>query len=155
MSEFKPGMSIESSHHRVLSIRLRGLDRHCNEILEWMNVPVAASVLEERTQDLRPDEKEKVRAVVLQIKDEIQRLAAEMELERSTSDIRRMIHSLASAMWVDLEETKSDGLNGYGRVSDQFREYWDPKVDALLEKVHALENLLDGSRGAEGSSCMD
>jgi hypothetical protein len=137
---------MESSHHRVLSIRLRGLERHCNEILEWMNGPVVSSTLEERTNDLRPDEKEKVGEVVLRIKEEIRRLAAEMELERSTLDIRRAISSLASAMWVDLEETKSDSLKGYGKVSDQFRAHWDPKVDVLLDEVQALENLLNKGR---------
>lgn len=136
-------VQMSASHRRVLSVRLRTLEKYCNQILDAMSGLLTTGVLEERVNDLLPEEKEKVRGVVLRIKEGIQILSEEIDLERSRSDIRRTIRSLVSAMWVDLEETKSESLRGYGQVPEPFKEFWDPQVDALLEEVHRLEGVLD------------
>lgn len=142
MSELKTLPPISPTHHRVLSIRMRGLEKNCNEILKCINAPMVSSALEESTNDLISDEKEKVGEIVLRIKKEIRNLAKELELEKSTSNVRRFILSLVSTMWVDLEETQSTNLRGYGRVPEPLKAYWDPKVKALLEEIHKLEKLL-------------
>lgn len=127
------------NHRLAASVVFRGTERACDSTMEWLDRP--SSLLNELRDDITPEEQAQLRKLAGALKEEIKRLAAKVELDRSRSSRRRSIAAILSAALVDLQETQDSQLKGYGVLSPEAKKVlFDgmSRMTSLLEKMLAI-----------------
>jgi uncharacterized membrane protein len=137
MSSRDEKLILEENHRRAVSVVLQGLERMCEEVELWM--AKKSGLLIRVQEDLAPRQREHLRSQMEELRSELRRIAEEVEVNVKQQSRRRAIAALLSRNIIDLEETGSAGLRGYGRMSEGAAR----KVDAEMARLTAiLERML-------------
>jgi hypothetical protein len=133
-------LKLSDNHRRVVSVLLRGIEQMCDSISAWLDRK--PGVLARLEDDLEAAQRERLRVVVEEVRVELRRIAADIELQRASESPRRAIRALVSAMSVELEERQSPRLAGYGPLSDAAKEKIDAEIDRLLALLGRMTEVL-------------
>lgn len=129
-------LKLGENHRRAVSVLLRGLEQMCEEIEARLGeVP---GVLRQVKSDLSPAQGAALREMTARVRAEIRRLNAEIELDAAVRSPRRAILALLSASIVNLEESDSKRLRGYGSLASEAAARLDEEFNrlvALLEEM--------------------
>ncbi len=131
-------LKLGENHRRVISVVLRGLEQMCEEIERWLDK--RSGVLLHVENDLTAEQRVQLCTLVKQLRGEIERLATEIELDRGAQSLVRAIRALLSASIVDLEESDSSRLKGYGNLSEVAKNKLDTEI---LRLTGLLEEMVD------------
>lgn len=131
-------LALGENHRRVLSVVLRSLEQMCEEIEGWLERK--PGLLFRVEDDLSPRQRRELRQQAIRLRGQLRRLADEIALNASVQSPRRAIAALLSSHIVQLEETTSERLRGYGVLSEEARQ----KIDAeLAQLIRLTEQMLE------------
>lgn len=129
-------LELGENHRRAVSVLLRGLEWMCDEIEACFEEK--PGLLRQVRDDLTASQRETLRQMTARVRGEIHRLTSEIELDAAVRSPRRTIRALLAAGIVNLEESESSRLRGYGplpgaaasKLDDEFQ-----RLTAILEEM--------------------
>jgi hypothetical protein len=114
------------------------LEDTISEVGEIIKSTNQRKVMTETVNNLSSWEKALILERIEEIKELINCIARELNLEKRVEETKSRILSAMTIQWVNLEEIKSERLRGYGEVPDGLREFLDPQVDKLMNLVDEI-----------------
>lgn len=134
-------LKLGENHRRVISVLLRGLEQMCDEIeARLAEVP---GVLCQVKSDLSPAQGVALREMTARVRGEIRRLNAEIELDAAVRSPRRAILALLSASIVNLEESNSKRLRGYGALASEAATRLDDELNRLVALLEEMTTIAE------------
>jgi hypothetical protein len=130
------------SHRRVIGSGMLIVDSAAVRILDLLeerNAPAAMKIIEGSVTD---DEKEEIRVQLLQLQELIASLAQKYELEPSKKNLRRILASDVSQIWIALEDSRPARIRGYGAMPTSTAEALEADLQEMLQISHRLRALL-------------
>jgi hypothetical protein len=140
-------VELSENHRRVLSVVLRGLDQMCGEAQDCLDNRLGR--LWPERMDLTAEQQEEVRRLAGRIRREIHRIAEGIEAEGEVLSAKAVIRALASAQIVQLEESDSSGLRGYGPLSGRAAAWLDTEVGHLKTLLGEMVRVVEGGHRAK------
>jgi len=131
------------SHRRVIGSGMLIVDSAAVRILDLLeerNAPAAMKVIKGSVTD---DEKEEIRAQLLQLQELIASLVRKYELEPSKKNLRRILASDVSQIWISLEDSRPARIRGYGAMPASTAEALEADLQEMLQIAHRLRALLN------------
>src|SRR5208283_4275323 len=104
------------SHRRVIGSGMLVVDSAAVRILDLLderNSPAAIKAVEGSVSD---EEKEEIRVRLLQLQELIASLVRKYEIEPSKKNLRRILVSEISQIWICLEDSRPARIRGYGAM---------------------------------------
>ena len=142
--DFEAILPISPAHAGALAARMLTLEEDCREIERNLDGFHGASY--EYAGAIPETSKEKIRAILLEILDQITTIGKDLGLPKRTVELDKVIESRLSRIWVTLLESKSQSLGGYGAVPEKLKEYLDARVDGILGLLTRLQDALGEAR---------
>ena len=79
---------------------------------------------------------EKTRSIIRDLKDEL-------KLQTQEESMVRKVRSEASHLWEMLSDMRSSGLDRYGKTPKELADFWNPKVEELIEIILRIGHLVE------------
>ncbi|HEV2297426.1 MAG TPA: hypothetical protein VGR72_02790 [Candidatus Acidoferrales bacterium] len=134
-------LKLGENHRRVVSVLLRGLEQMCDEIeARLAEVP---GVLCHVKSDLSPAQGAALREMTARVREEIRRLNTQIELDAAVRSPRRAILALLSASIVNLEESDSKRLRGYGPLASEAAARLDDELSRLIGLLEEMTTIAE------------
>jgi len=130
------------SHRRVIGSGMLIVDSaavRMIDLLEERNAPAAMKVIQGSVTD---DEKEEIRAQLVRLQELIASLVRKYELEPSKKNLRRILASDVSQIWIALEDSRPARIRGYGAMPTSTAEALEADLHEMLQIAHRLRALL-------------
>jgi len=133
------------------------LEQDCREIDH--NLDGFHGIFREYTGQIPEATKEQIRAMLAEILDKVATIKLDLGLPKQTFDLKKLIESRLSHIWVTLQESRSQSLRGFGAVPEKLKEYLDPRVEEILGLLARLrealqEAKLDGKTGRASNEML-
>jgi len=135
-------LKLGENHRRVVSVLLRGLEQMCDEI--EARLKEAPGVLRQVKSDLSAAQGAALREMTARVREEIRRLNTEIELDAAIRSPRRSILALLSAGIVNLEESGSKRLRGYGPLASEAAIRLDDELSRLVALLEEMTTIAEG-----------
>lgn len=136
-------MEISPNHRRVILVGLYMLEKSLERIEEVLTAEDGERITY-RVNDYLDD---KVRSAVLQGIEEtrsiIRDLKDELKLQPQEESMARKVRSEASHLWEMLSDMRSSGLDRYGKTPKELADFWNPKVEELIEIILRIGYLVE------------
>lgn len=129
------------NHRRVISVLMRGTERACDELVEWLDH--RSTMLAEVRDDLAPETKAELRALAGELKDEVLAFSRHAVLDKKQSSIRRSIAAIVSAALIDLQEAQNSGLRGYGPLGDREKQLFDESIHRMIDLFEQMLRIVE------------
>jgi len=110
------------------------------DLLEDRNTPAAMKVIEG---SITENEKAEIRARILQLQGLIASLVRKYDLEPSKKNLRRILASDVSQIWISLEDSRPARIRGYGAMPASLAETLETDLQEMLQIAHKLRALLN------------
>ena len=133
---------LAESHHRVLGSGMLIVDSAAVRILDLLderNSPAAIKVVEGSITDR---ERQEIRSRLLELQELIASLVSKYNIEPSKKNLRRIIASEVSHIWICLEDSRPDRIRGYGRMPEFAAEALEADLQEMLRIANRLRALL-------------
>jgi hypothetical protein len=130
------------SHRRVIGSGMLVVDSAAVRILDLLderNSPAAIKAVEGSITD---EEKREIRARLLQLQELIASLVQNYEIEPSKKNLRRILASEVSQIWVCLEDSRPVRIRGYGAMPASTSEALERDLQEMLLIANRLRALL-------------
>ncbi len=134
-------IELDENHRRVVSVLLRQVEKACEGVLEWLDRE--PGLLNRLRDDLSVSQRERLRELTGRLREEVYRFESEVTLSPAIQSRKRAIAALLSSTQIDLEEGKSPGLRGYGRLPEEVERELDTKLDRLLLVLEVMSTVVD------------
>lgn len=137
------GDGLGDSHRRVIGSGMLIVDaaavRSLN-LLEDRNSPAAMNVIEGSVTE---SEREQIRAGLLQLQALIASFVRKYDLQLSKKNLRRILASDLSQIWIALEDSRPARIRGYGAMPASSAESLEADLQEMLQVAHKLRALLN------------
>lgn len=130
------------SHRRVIGSGMLVVDSAAVRILDLLderNSPAAIKAVEGSITD---GEKREIRARLLQLQELIASLVQKYEIEPSKKNLRRILASEVSQIWVCLEDSRPVRIRGYGAMPASTSDALERDLQEMLRIANRLRALL-------------
>jgi hypothetical protein len=134
-------LSLGENHRRVMSVVFRGIEQMCDEI--DATFAAAPGLLRRVEDDLSARQRAKLQAMNARVREEIRRLTSEIELDPAVRSPRRTIRALLAASIVNLEESDSTRLRGYGELSREAAVKIDRELKTLAVLLEEMASTVE------------
>ena len=134
-------LQLGENHRRAVSVLLRGLERMCDEIESAL--VEAPGVLRRVKDDLSAAQGMALRKMSGRVRGEIRRLNLEIELEPGVRSRQRTIRAILSVNIINLEESGSERLRGYGVLSKEAAAQLDGEFNRLIALLEEMEAVVE------------
>ena len=134
---------LTDNHRRVIASGMLIVDAaavRMLDILEDRNSPAAMKITEGSVTE---SEREQIKASLLQLQTLIASLVPKYDLQPSKKDLRRVLASDASQIWLALEDTRPARIRGYGAMPISSAETLETDLQQLLRVANRLRVLLN------------
>jgi hypothetical protein len=134
---------LSDSHRRVVGSGMLIVDSAAVRILDLLedrNTPAAMKVIEG---SITENEKAEIRARLLQLQGLIASLVRKYDLEPSKKNLRRILASDVSQIWISLEDSRPARIRGYGAMPASLAETLETDLQEMLQIAHKLRALLN------------
>lgn len=131
------------SHRRVIGSGMLIVDSAAVRILDLLderNSPAAIKAVEGSISD---EEKDEIRARLLLLQELIISLVRKYNVEPSKKNLRRILASEVSQIWVCLEDSRPARIRGYGAMPSRTAEALETDLQAMLRIANRLRALLN------------
>ena len=129
----KPVISISENHRRGIASTLGLLDEMLCQFEQWAQGSEAHGVLYEESNSLTARQPKQIMGTITSIREVMKTLRDDLKLERNILDIRTAVWSRSASFWEALVELETGRLKRYGELPEGFAEYFDPKINTLVE----------------------
>lgn len=109
-------------------------------LLEDRNSPAAMNVIEGSVTE---SEREQIRAGLLQLQALIASFVRKYDLQLSKKNLRRILASDLSQIWIALEDSRPARIRGYGAMPASSAESLEADLQEMLQVAHKLRALLN------------
>jgi len=134
-------LQLGENHRRAVSVLLRGLERMCDEIESAL--VETPGVLRRVKDDLSAAQGMALRKMSGRVRGEIRRLNSEIELDPAVRSRQRTIRAILSVNIINLEESGSERLRGYGPMSKEAAEQLDGEFNLLIALLEEMEAVVE------------
>ena len=131
-------MEISRNHKTRLSVSMEVLENTICDVEQIIRSSNQKKTMSEAVNILPPWEKALILKRIEEIKESINCVAQNLDLNKRKEETRNLILGAMTIERVNLEEIKSKGLRGYGEVPDGLREFLDPQVDKMMTLVDEI-----------------
>ncbi|MGA2979034.1 MAG: hypothetical protein ABSD76_05540 [Terriglobales bacterium] len=134
---------LTDNHRRVIASGMLIVDAaavRMLDLLEDRKSPAAINTIEGSVTET---EREQVRASLLQLQSLIASFARKYDLQPSKKDLRRILASDVSQIWVALEDSRPARIRGYGAMPISSAESLEADLQELLLVANKLRALLN------------
>jgi hypothetical protein len=134
---------LSDSHRRAVGSGMLIVDSAAVRILDLLedrNTPAAMKVIEG---SITENEKAEIRARILQLQGLIASLVRKYDLEPSKKNLRRILASDVSQIWISLEDSRPARIRGYGAMPASLAETLETDLQEMLQIAHKLRALLN------------
>ncbi|NPV71436.1 MAG: hypothetical protein HPY55_12455 [Firmicutes bacterium] len=133
---------MNESQRRSLSVILALLDEALFDFEAWADGRERRGIMYSETNDLSPAQREKVRRHVIALREEVDVLRSDLNLQMRTQSVRASIFARASSLWEGLVDSEPRRLRRYGEVNPEMEEYLAPRVKALVSRLEEIISCL-------------
>ena len=133
---------LSNNHRRVIASGMLIVDAaavRMLDLLEDRNSPAAMKITEG---SVTVSEREQITAALLQLQALIASLVPKYDLQPSRKDLRRVLASDASQIWLALEDSRPARIRGYGAMPISSAESLEADLRELLRIANRLRELL-------------
>ncbi len=134
-----------------LSITLRHLEMAVESIDQLLEGD-RRGILKRTTTDLSAKRREAARQMLMAVRDEIQVLTAEFDLDVEVQNGLKIAVALLAHSWEGLEDARSENLRRYGAVDAALKDNLDPHIERLINLVLSLEQFISNKREMQDDS---
>jgi hypothetical protein len=130
------------SHRRVIGSGMLIVDSAAVRILDLLderNSPAAIKAVEGSVTE---EEKQEIRARLIRLQELIAALVRKYDVEPSKKDLRRILASEVSQIWICLEDSRPARIQGYGTMSASAADALEADLDQMLQIANRLRALL-------------
>jgi hypothetical protein len=134
---------LRESHRRVIASGMLIVDSAAVRILDLLgdrNAPAAMNIIEG---SITGNEKEEIKTRLLQLQALIASLVQKYDLEPSKKNLRRILASDVSQIWISLEDSRPARIRGYGAMPASTAESLEADLQKMLEIAHRLRAMLN------------
>lgn len=143
MADDSAKIEFGENHRRVVSVLMRGTERACDELVEWLDH--RSTMLAEVRDDLEPETKARLRGLAGELKDEVLAFSRHAVLDKKQSSVRRSIAAIVSTALIDLQEAQNSGLRGYGSLGDREKHAFDECVRRMIRLLEQILHVVEHS----------
>src|SRR5438876_728863 len=122
----RPLIELSENHRRSVSITLQLLDKTLCEWDDWTRGRMQMGVMYRQRDTFSSEQKNELQRRIGKIRQLMSRLRDDLQLEAKTVAMSQSIVGQAAVLWEMLTSLSSQGLRGYGSVSEQLACYLDP-----------------------------
>jgi hypothetical protein len=130
------------SHRRVIGSGMLIVDSAAIRILDLLderNSPAAIKAVEG---SITEKEKGEIRERLIQLQELIAALVRKYDLEPSKKNLRRILASEVSQIWICLEDSRPVRIRGYGAMPTSTADALEADLQEMLQIAHRLRALL-------------
>jgi hypothetical protein len=134
---------LAESHRRVIGSGMLVVDSAAVRILDLLderNSPAAIPSVEGSISD---EEKEEIKRQLHHLQELIASLVRKYNIEPSRKNLRRIIASEVSQIWICLEDSRPTRIRGYGKLSASAADVLEADLQKMLQIANRLRNLLN------------
>lgn len=142
MTDDSHKIELSENHRRAISVLMRGTERACDGILEWLKRP--SKLLTEIRDDLTGAQQAQLRELVAQLREEVHGFVAKAALDRSAASRRRSVAAILSATLIDLEEVRDSELKGYGRLPAEAKRVLNEHIQRMVSLLEQMLHVVEG-----------
>jgi hypothetical protein len=134
-------IEFNENHRRAISILMRGTERACDRILEWLERP--STLMTEVRDDLTSAERAELRKLVAELREEVHGFAAKAALDRSPASRRRSVAAILSTALIDLQEVRDSELKGYGRLPADEKRVLNEQIQRMVPLLERMLHVVE------------
>jgi hypothetical protein len=135
-------IAISENHRRGIESTLGLLDEMLCRFEQWARGSESRGVLYEEHNSLTARQRKQILGTIVSIREVMKTLRDDLNLEGKVQDVRTAIWSQSASFWEALVELESPRLKRYGDLPAGFAEYFDPKVDTLIELLRGFSETV-------------
>ena len=133
---------ISENHRWSIASTLVLLDEMLCEFERLARGQVSRGLLYEEVDDLSAQQKQDLLAEIEALRDLVAEIQSELALEGVRKRVSSILWARCSHFWENLVELESRYLRRYGELSAEFASAFDPQVNALIEQLDAISQVL-------------
>jgi hypothetical protein len=136
---------LTDNHRRVIASGMLIVDAaavRMLDLLEDRNSPAAMQTIEGSVTE---NEREQIETALLELQALIRSLVRKRDLHPSKKNLRRILASDVSQIWVALEDSRPTRIRGYGAMPASTAESLEADLQEMLLLAHRLRMLLSSS----------
>ena len=131
------------SHRRVIGSGMLIVDSAAVRMLDLLDERSAPAAIKAVEGSITDDEKQEIRARLIRLQALIAALVRKYEIEPSKKNLRRILASEVSQIWVCLEDSRPTRIRGYGPIAPSTAEMLETDLQEMLQIAHRLRALLN------------
>ncbi len=134
---------LSDNHRRVIASGMSIVDAAAVRMLDLLadrNSPAAMKTVEGSVTD---SERERIRAVMLQLQSLITSFVRKRDLQPSKKNLRRILASDVSQIWVTLEDSRPARIKGYGAMPISAADSLEADLQEMLVLANRVRALLN------------
>lgn len=131
------------SHRRVIGSGMLIVDSAAVRMLDLLDERSAPAAIKAVEGSVTDEEKKEIRARLIRLQELIAALVRKYEIEPSKKNLRRILASEVSQIWVCLEDSRPTRIRGYGPIAPSTVEMLETDLQEMLQIAHRLRALLN------------
>lgn len=139
-------ISISDNHLRGIAATVILLDEMLCDFERWSKGCVMQGPLYREFDDLTPEQKQGILVEIEALRAQLSHLRDELGIEPKVHSVALTIWSKCAWFWSYLVELESKHLKGYGELPGDFAAWFDPKVEAMIERLNAISEISRSKR---------
>ncbi|MFZ1916164.1 MAG: hypothetical protein WAU58_01230 [Terriglobales bacterium] len=133
---------LTDNHRRVIASGMLIVDAAAVRMLDILKDRHSPAAMKITEGSVTEREREQIKASLLQLQALIASLVPKYDLQPSKKDLRRVLASDASQIWLALEDTRPARIRGYGAMPISSAESLESDLQELLRVANRLRALL-------------
>jgi hypothetical protein len=144
--ERTPGVRLNESQHRALSITLRLLEQRLATISDLIEREEGGILYRRPRPGFSADQSARVESLMSEIRDQIRRAAETFDVPCEERDAQATIVAVLAMSWQRLGEIDARGMRAYGETDPGLAGVLDPIVRTLMDLLIELESTVARAR---------
>ncbi|GEM_PF-1832223 len=132
-------MEISPNHQRVIVVGLYMLEKSLERIEEALITEDRGRITYKVNEHLDGEVRNSILQDIEKMRNIIRDLKNELNLQAQEESIARRVRGEAAHIWEALCDMGSRGLDRYGKMPKELADFWDPKIDELIEMILRIE----------------
>jgi len=131
------------THRRVIGSGMLIVDSAAVRMLDLLDARNSRAAIQAIEGTVGDKEKQEIRSRLLQLQELIAALVRKYDLEPSKKNLRRILASEVSQIWICLEDSRPARVRGYGPMVVSTPEALEADLQEMLQIAHKLRTLLN------------
>lgn len=131
------------SHRRVIGSGMLTVDSAAVRILDLLDERHSPAAIKTVEGSVTSEEKQEIRARLIQLQELIASLVSKYDIELAKKNLRRILASEISQIWVCLENSRPARIRGYGAMSASTAQALEADLDEMLRIANTLMALFN------------